>query len=107
VVLRSRPAGQVSEFEAGANVHHRRASRVDRADDLLDIDPLQTHVCCGDVRMPELPLDDRQRHAFTGELNRVRMAELMLVPTSAQTSLSRPLGYAESGWRCPANRSVV
>ena len=42
-VQRSRPPlrlGQVSELEAGADVHHRRASRMDRADDLLDIDPL-------------------------------------------------------------------
>ena len=40
---RSRPPvrlGQVSELEAGADVHHRRAPRMDRADDLLDIDPL-------------------------------------------------------------------
>ena len=29
-----------SEFEAGADVHHRRAPAADRADDLLDIDPL-------------------------------------------------------------------
>ena len=36
-VLRSRPPARLaSELEAGANVHHRRASRVDRADDLLD-----------------------------------------------------------------------
>jgi hypothetical protein len=38
-VQRSRPLVRlVSEFEAGADVHHRRASRVDRADDLLDVD---------------------------------------------------------------------
>ena len=48
-----------SELEAGADVHHRRAPRVDRADDLLDIDPLQVHAGGRDVRMPELPLDHR------------------------------------------------
>jgi hypothetical protein len=40
---RSRSAvrlGLGSELEASADVHHRRASCVDRADDLLDIDPL-------------------------------------------------------------------
>jgi hypothetical protein len=46
--------------------------------------------------VPELSLQDRQRHAFTGELNGVRVAELMLVPTSAQAPLSRPLGYADA-----------
>jgi len=42
-VQRSRPPvrlGQVSELEPSAAVHHRRAPRMDRADDLLDIDPL-------------------------------------------------------------------
>jgi hypothetical protein len=41
---RSRPPvrlGLVSALEAGADVHHRRTPRMDRADDLLDIDPLQ------------------------------------------------------------------
>src|ERR1700694_4758204 len=47
-----------SEFEAGADVHHRRSPRVDRSDDLLDIDSLQIQARRGDVRMPELPLDD-------------------------------------------------
>ena len=31
---------EVSELEASADVHHRRAPRMDRADGLLDIDPL-------------------------------------------------------------------
>ena len=34
--------------------------------------------------MPELPLDHRQRHPLPSELDRVSVAELMLVPTSAQ-----------------------
>jgi hypothetical protein len=54
-VLRSRPRVRlVSEFEAGADVHHRCASRVDRADDLLDVDSLQVNARGGVVRMPEL-----------------------------------------------------
>jgi hypothetical protein len=50
--------------------------------------------------MPELPLDHRQRHALPGELDRVRMTELTLVPTSAQTSLSRPARYADLDDKC-------
>jgi len=34
------PAGRL-QGEAGAGVHHRRASRVDRGDYLLGVDPLQ------------------------------------------------------------------
>jgi hypothetical protein len=45
--------------------------------------------------MPELALDDDQRHALIRHLNRVRVAELMLAPTSAQASLGRPAGYAD------------
>jgi hypothetical protein len=65
-------------------------ARVDRADDLLDVDPLQIHARRGDVRMPELALDYRQRHALPGEFDGVSMAELVLVPTSAQAPLSSP-----------------
>ena len=38
-----RPRGFLtgSEFEPGAEVHHRRAPGVDRADDLLGVDPLE------------------------------------------------------------------
>jgi hypothetical protein len=102
-VRRSRSAvrlGLGSELEASADVHHRRTSCVDRADDLLDIDPLQVDARGGHVRMSQLPLDDGQRHSLARELDRVRVTELMLVPTSAQAPLRRPLDYAESGWRC-------
>jgi hypothetical protein len=37
-----------------------------------------------EVGMPELPLDDDQRHALARHLDRVGVPELMLVPTSAQ-----------------------
>jgi hypothetical protein len=40
--------------------------------------------------MPELALYDQERDPLAGHLDRVGMAELMLVPTSAQASLSRP-----------------
>ena len=47
--------------------------------------------------MPELPLDDYQRHAIAGHLDCVRVAQLMLVPTSAQSPLGRPGRYADLG----------
>jgi hypothetical protein len=47
--------------------------------------------------MPELALDDDQRHALVRHLDRVRVTELMLVRTSAQASLGRPGRYAELG----------
>ena len=46
-----------SEFEPGADVHHRRTPGVDRADDLLGVDPLEVHAGRGHIRMPELALD--------------------------------------------------
>ena len=49
------PSG--SEFESGADVHHRRAPGVDGADDLLGVDPLEVHAGRGHVRVPELTLD--------------------------------------------------
>jgi hypothetical protein len=68
---------------------------MDCADDLLDIDPLKGNAQGRDVRMPELPLNHRQRHPFSGEVDRVSMPELVFVPTSAQTSISRPGRYAD------------
>jgi hypothetical protein len=35
--------------------------------------------------MSQLPLDDGQRHSLARELDRVRVTELVFVPTSAQT----------------------
>ena len=45
--------------------------------------------------MPELALDQRQRDPFVQQLNGVRVAELVLVPTSAQAPLSRHGRYAD------------
>ena len=46
--------------------------------------------------MPQLALDDVYRHSFPGELDSVRMPELVLVPTSAQAPLCRPARYADA-----------
>jgi hypothetical protein len=48
---------------------------VHRHDDLLGIDPLQIDAGRTEVRVPQLPLDDVQRHALTRE--RVRVAQLV------------------------------
>jgi hypothetical protein len=82
--------GSASKLETGADVHHWRAPRVDRADDLLDVDALQVDARRGHVRMSQLPLDDRERHSLARELNGVRVTELVLVPTSAQAPICRP-----------------
>jgi hypothetical protein len=42
--------------------------------------------------VPELALDQRQRDALVQQLDSVRMAELVIVPTSAQWILSSPSG---------------
>jgi hypothetical protein len=39
--------------------------------------------------MPQLPLDDVQRHALAGELDRVRVAELVRRETSPHSSAGR------------------
>jgi hypothetical protein len=43
------------------------------------------------VRVAELALDQRQRDPFVHELDGVRVAQLVVVPTSAQPSICRPL----------------
>ena len=68
-----------------------------RADDLVRGDPFQVGAGGREVRVPELALDQRQRNALMQQLDGVGMAELVLVPTSAQPSLSRPGRYAEAG----------
>jgi hypothetical protein len=50
---------------------------VDGVDDLRAIDPLQVNGRDPEVRVPELALDNDQRHALMRQLDSVRMAELM------------------------------
>ena len=54
--------------------------------------------------MSELPLDHDKRDTFVRHLDRVRVPQLTVVPTSAQASLCRPAGYANPAWRDAANR---
>ena len=65
-VVRSRVAQL--ERQAGAGMHHRRAPGVDGGNDLLRGDPLQVGAGRGQMRVPELPLDQRQRDPLTQQL---------------------------------------
>ena len=68
---------------------------MDGVDDLGVIDPLEINRGDPEVRVPELALNDDQRHTLVRHLHGVRVAELVVVPTSAQPPLCRPDGYAE------------
>jgi hypothetical protein len=46
---------------------------VNRVDDLARVDSLEINRRDPEVRMPELPLDDRQRDPFMSHLDGVRM----------------------------------
>jgi hypothetical protein len=78
--------------EAGAGVHHRRAPCMDCRDDLLGGDSLQIGAGRRQVRVTELTLDQRQRDPLAQQLHSGGMAQLIVVPTSAQDKLSSPLG---------------
>jgi hypothetical protein len=50
---------------------------VDRIDDFACIDSLELDGSDPEVRMPELPLNDRQWNPFVRHLNRVRVSQLV------------------------------
>ena len=83
--------------QAGARRDHWWPAVADRVDDLACVYTLEVDRRDPEVRMPELPLDNRQRDPFVRHLDGVRVTELMFVPTLAQASLSRPDRYAEGG----------
>src|SRR5215211_1104678 len=66
-----------SECESGAGGHHRCAARAHGRDDLLGVDPLQIDRSGAEIQMPQLPLDDVQRHPLAGELERMRVPQLV------------------------------
>src|SRR5215216_7831485 len=84
--------------ERAVHGDHRRAAGVHGVDDLGVVDALQIDRGDPEVGVPELALDDDQRHAFAGHLDCVRVAQLVLAPTSAQAPLGRPDPYADP-WR--------
>jgi hypothetical protein len=73
---RSRPywPGSRSEPQSGTGGHHRRSARA-HGDDLLGVDPLQVDRRGAEVGVAELALDDVERNALTGELERMRVAQ--------------------------------
>jgi hypothetical protein len=68
---------------------------VDGVDDFARVDRLQVGRRGAEVGVPELALDDVDWDPLTGEFDRVRVPQLVLVPTSAQASLCRSGGYAD------------
>jgi hypothetical protein len=70
---------------------------MDGADDLGVVNLAQIHRGDPEMRMPELALDDQQRHALARHLDGMSMPQLMVAPTSAQASLGRPGCYVDAG----------
>jgi hypothetical protein len=85
------------ERESGGGWDSWRSPVADGVDDLAGIDPLQIGRCRTKVGMAQLTLDDVDRNALAAEFDRMRVAQLVLVPTSAQPSLGRPGRYADLG----------
>src|SRR5439155_26674260 len=77
-----------SEPKAGRCRHHRCSACVHGRDDLLDVDALQVDARCAEVGMAELALDDVQRDTLAGELDGVRMTQLVGSEASPDTCLS-------------------
>ena len=60
---------------------------MDCGDDLLGVDALQIDRCGAEIGMAELALDDVQRNAFTSELERVGVAQLVWREAAPHTGL--------------------
>jgi hypothetical protein len=68
---------------------------VDGVDDLAVVDALQIDRGDAEVAVPELSLDDDQRHAFAGHLNGMGVAKLMRREATAHAG--RPRGTGKVG----------
>lgn len=66
-----------SQPQRRADWNHRRPSRMHGLDDLAAVDALQVDGGDAEVAVAELALDDDQRHAFAGHLDRVGVAKLV------------------------------
>jgi len=71
---------------------------VDCVDDLAAVDALKVDARDAEVGVSELSLDHDERDALVRHLDRVGVPQLVLVPTSAQAPLCRPLDYAEQAF---------
>jgi hypothetical protein len=84
-----------------AGEDHRRWTLVNGMNDLGVVNPAQVHRGDREVGVAQLALDHEQRDPLARHLHRVSMAQLVLVPTSAQASICRPLGYADQDAEMP------
>ena len=64
-------------MQRAVNGDHRRAAGVDGVDDLGVVDAMQVNGGRAEVGVAELALDDLERHACAGELDRVGVAQLV------------------------------
>ena len=87
----------VLQGKAGAGVHHWRAPGVDGGDDLLRGDALQVGAGRGEVRVPQLALDQRQRDPLMQQLDSVRMAQLVGREAPTDARLKRDLVQLQPG----------
>ena len=95
-----------SESESCAGGHHRRPARAAGGNDLLMVDPLKVDRRGGHVGVPELALDDLERDALAGGLERVGVAELVRREPAPDPLASRRIrGLAAAG--CGRARSAA
>src|SRR5688500_6772112 len=66
-----------SEPQRCADGDHRSAPGVDGVNDLAAVDALQVDAGDAEVAVPELALDNDQRHALASALDRVGVAQLV------------------------------
>ena len=66
---------------------HWRWALMDGVDDLGVVDPAQVDRGDGEIGMPELGLDNEQRHPLARHLDRVRVAQLMRRKTPPDTGV--------------------
>jgi len=71
---------------------------MDGVDDFRAVDSLEVDAGHPEIAMPELPLDNDQRHALVRELYSVSMPELMR--REASTDAGRFRGSAQLSARC-------
>jgi hypothetical protein len=99
-----------SEPQRRADWNHRRPSRMHGFDDFAAVDALQVDGGDSEVAVAELALDDDQRNAFPGHLNRVGVAELMwreAAPDSCRGGRAPQLGACRGGRPMPSARRAV
>src|ERR671925_1321961 len=86
-----------SQPERHADRDHRCASGVDGLDDLAAVDALEVDTGDAEVAVPELALDDDQRHAFAGHLDGVGVTELVRREASPHPGLAGDAAKLRAG----------